>query len=424
MTTPTPASVFSQLAARPGSAWLDGGGTSRWSVLTFDPVETVTSGEDWPDTGRRLTGPAQPARTAPFVGGCLGYLGYGAGHRVEAVPPEDPTPEPEIWLSRYEGGLCYDHSARRWHIEGSASWRARAERLLQSAPPEPVPSPAPPSSTRTIPREQHEDGVRRILQWIGEGDCYQVNLTRPVWVEPVPEPFEAYLRLRARSAPGWGAFLRLAPQLAVLSNSPERFLEHLEGELRSTPIKGTLPRSEHAELDARAAADLLVSTKDHAELTMIVDLVRNDLGRVAVPGSVRTSERRVVPHANVHHAEQDVWATLQRPHDLWNALAASFPPGSVTGAPKVRACKRIHDLEAHPRGVYCGAIGFASSSGPSSWSVAIRTAVWHNGSARYHVGGGIVADSSASSEWDETVAKGSALAAALGGPFEAVACEP
>jgi para-aminobenzoate synthetase component 1 len=241
-----------------------------------------------------------------------------------------------------------------------------------------------------------------------------VNLTRPVHVESVDDPWQAYRRLRRASSAHFGAFLRLDQDLAILSNSPELFLEVRGRQVASMPIKGTRPRGDTAEHDAELSEELLRSPKDRAELAMIVDLVRNDLGRVSIPGTVRCAERSLSALANVHHAAQRVEAILDPAIDLWDALVATFPPGSVTGAPKVRATHRIAQLEPSGRGVYCGAIGYASG-GRSDWSVAIRTAVWHTGKARYHVGGGVVAASEPAAEWAETEAKGTALLLALAG---------
>ena len=147
---------------------------------------------------------------------------------------------------------------------------------------------------------------------------------------------------------------------------------------------------------------------------MIVDLVRNDLSRVARVGSVRPGARTLISHGNVHHTHWPVHATLNHRYDRWDALAALFPPGSVTGAPKIRATERIHELEPHPRGIYCGSIGVDFDDGRACWSVAIRTGVWHKGTLRYHVGGGVLFDSDGRAEYEETVAKGSAFARALG----------
>lgn len=409
--SPSPEEVVALLADRPGAVWLDGG-ADGWSIVAWDPDEVVTDARDWPRAGRALTRRAPPGE-APFGGGVLGYLGYEAGSAVEPVPAGRPTPEPPVWLARYRGGLC--HRAGRWVVEGDPSFCAEARRLLEAARPLPPPPPLPSTTGRTIGRAAYEQAVERVLRWLEAGDCYQVNLTRPVVVEGADEAFSGYRRLRAVSLAAFGAYLRLAPDLAILSNSPELFLDVDGDRALSRPIKGTRPRGVDARADARLAAELRDAAKDRAELTMIVDLVRNDLGRVARSGTVRAGPREITTHANVHHASQDVEARLKPGLDAWDALAATFPPGSVTGAPKIRACHRIRELEPAPRGVYCGAIGYVSDAGRASWSVAIRTAVHSGATLRWHVGGGVVIDSDPADEWDETVAKGRALAAALGG---------
>jgi len=413
---PSPCSVFDRLRTRPGAVWLDGGREPYgWSILAWDPVEVVVDGADWPEVGRRLSGRADPDGL-PFSGGCLGYLGYGAGHRVETVPAEPPTPEPEIWLGRFEGGLCFRHRDRTWHAGGTPSFLRRASQVLEATVPAPAPNPAPAITARhTTDRARYEALVRRIQDLIAAGDCYQVNLTRPVILEGAGDAWEAYRRLRTLSSAAYGAWLTLAPGLFVLSNSPELFLAVRGRRLASRPIKGTRPRGADAARDAALAAELWDSDKDRAELAMIVDLVRNDLGRVSSPGSVDALPRALTTHANVHHTSATVRGTLEPGRDAWDALAALFPPGSVTGAPKVRACQRIAELEADPRGVYCGAIGFVSATGAASWSVAIRTAVASGDRLRYHVGGGIVADSDPDAEWWETVHKGAALERAFAG---------
>jgi para-aminobenzoate synthetase component 1 len=415
--TPTPCSVFDRVRAHPGAVWLDGGRTpDGWTILAWDPVEVVTDGNDWPDVGRRLSGRAQPDGL-PFSGGCLGYLGYGAGHRVETVPAEAPTPEPEVWLGRFEGALCFRHHDLTWHLGGTPSFRREAQRVLESAVPLAPPHPARQvTARRTTDRARYEGLVRRIQGLIAAGDCYQVNLTRPVFLEGVGDAWDAFRRLRALSGPPHAAWLTLAEDLAILSNSPELFLAASGRNVASRPIKGTRPRDEEPLRDAALAAELERSDKDRAELAMIVDLVRNDLGRVAVPGSVRALPRVLTAHANVHHSSTTVQATLEPGRDAWDALGALFPPGSVTGAPKIRACRRIAELEDSPRGVYCGAIGFVSATGIATWSVAIRTAVVKGSRLRYHVGGGIVADSEPSAEWWETVHKGTAMERAFAAP--------
>lgn len=418
MTGPSPEEVFAQLSQEPGAVWLDGGNaTTGWSIVSFKPDEIITECTDWRETGRRLAQDFDPGRL-PFSGGVIGYIGYGAGAQVAPVPRQDSTWEPELWLGRYPGGMCYDHKNAKWHLAGSQSFTRRAKKLLAAATPLSLPEPRPEATHyQSIEKENFIAAVQRIHEWLLAGDCYQINLTRPVWLDGVGKPWPAYRRLRAHSAPKYGAFLNLESSLAVLSNSPELLLTYDQGYAASEPIKGTRPRGEHPIEDAQYRDALLHSRKDQAELTMIVDLVRNDLGKIAQPGTVKTSARIIQSHANVHHASRHVKAILRPDIDAWSALGALFPPGSVTGAPKIRACERINQLETHPRGTYCGAIGYASGS-RACFNVSIRTAVWRKDQCRYHVGGGIVIDSKPMDEWWETVHKAAAMAQAYGAPIE------
>lgn len=409
---PSPEAVFSRLQHEPGAVWLDG--PDGWSILAWAPSEVRTEGS-WVDAGRALLRPGRPTSEVPFTGGVIGYVGYGAGSQVEAVPPGAPTAEPPFYWARYDGALCHHAPTGTWRITGNPARRNRGlealerARVLQPASAAPVPE-----AVTSVSQAAYEASVQRVLKLIATGDCYQVNLSRPVHVKGSQDPFQAYRRLRALSPAGYGAFLRLG-DVAILSNSPELLLAADGADVSSRPIKGTRPRHADPSRDQALAAELQDSPKEQAELAMIVDLVRNDLGRIAVPGTVSTAGRRLTAHANVHHASWDVSATMREGEDALSTLAALFPPGSVVGAPKVRAAQRIHELEDEPRGVYCGAIAFVSDSGTARASVAIRTAVWTPESVRYHVGGGIVADSDPTAEWEETLHKGTALGEALTG---------
>lgn len=404
-----PSGVMALVADRPGSVWLDGA-AHGWSILAWDPADVVTDARAWPARGRTMVRPTPGTGDAPFTGGVLGYVGYGAGPEVAPVSPSAETPEPAVWLGRYDGALCW-HAERGWVPAGSPGFRADAERLLRAARPLPAPPPAT-GRARPVARERFEDAVRAIRELLHAGDCYQVDLTRVVHVDGTGDAFAAYRRLRTAPAP-YGAFVRVAAGTAVLSNSPELFLEVRGREIVSTPIKGTRPRGATSTEDGALLAALRDDPKDRAELTMIVDLVRNDLSQVAVPGTVRAGARVLSTHPTVHHASWPVRATLAPGRDAWDALAAAFPPGSVIGAPKVRASFRIAELEPEPRGVYCGAVGYAADGGDATFSVAIRVAVFHGDVARYHVGGGIVVGSDPAREWEETVAKERALRDAL-----------
>jgi para-aminobenzoate synthetase component 1 len=227
--------------------------------------------------------------------------------------------------------------------------------------------------------------------------------------------WQAWQRLRALADARYAAWLRPNDAWTVLSSSPELFLAHDARRVSTRPIKGTRARADSPAADARARDALTSSPKEIAELTMIVDLMRNDLGRVATAGTVRWGPREIEALPNVFHASQLVEAELRDGLDVWDALAATFPPGSVTGCPKFSATAKIAELEPEARGVYCGAIGFVADHGPACWSVAIRTAVVGGGGLRWHVGGGIVSDSDPTAEWEETVDKGRLLATALAG---------
>lgn len=402
-----PERVFAAIQDRPGAVWLDGG-RSSWSILAWDPADVVTSVKGWMSTARRWTQNRNATPDVPFASGCIGYLGYEVRHKELGLPLQAPTPEPPLWLGRYEGALCYRDG--RWHTGGSKGFQRDARQLLQGLEPldalgEPSPH-EPPQDAKQ--RAMYREAVEQIRGWIAQGDCYQINMTRTVAGLKSPDPWRVYRRLR-RSDASFGAFLRIRPDLAVLCNSPELLLRGEGSQVYSEPIKGTRARAADPSEDLARRDALMGSRKDQSELTMIVDLVRNDLGRIASPGSVSAAARAVTGHANVWHTSQCVSADVDPRHDAWDTLTSLLPPGSVTGAPKRRACQRIAELEASPRGVYCGSIGYASDHGTASWNVAIRTAVWHQGQARYHVGGGIVFDSNPDDEWQETVDKSTEL---------------
>ncbi len=397
----TPEDVWYALRERPGLVWLDD--PDGRSILAWEPAEVVDRAADWPAALRALS------RRGPV----LGYAGYESGDATDRVPAGRPTPEPAVWFGRYRGVLV--HQGGAWTPRGEPGFVTEAAALLASvtpAPPLPDRPAQRPSSDHTVDRSAWLRGVEQIRAWLHAGDCYQVNLTRPVFLPVAPDPIDTWRRLRRHPAP-YGAFLAPVPGIAVLSNSPELLLRVDGRALRSDPIKGTRPRHPDALADASAAEELRTSEKEQAELMMIVDLVRNDLTRVARPGTVRAQVRELHSHPTVHHAHWPVTAELGAERDAVDALVALFPPGSVTGAPKIRATERIRELEEHPRGVYCGAIGHVLAPDDATFSVAIRVAVCAHGAARWHVGGGIVLGSDPAAEWEETVVKERAMRAAF-----------
>jgi para-aminobenzoate synthetase component 1 len=289
-----------------------------------------------------------------------------------------------------------------------------------------IPAPdAPSGHARLVPRwsrERYLTAARRARDYVHAGDVFQVNLSQGFDIELAEGdgPWPVFARLCADSPAPHAAFLRLDADHVVMTNSPERFLDVRDGQVEARPIKGTRRRAADPQADAALAAELSASAKDRAENLMIVDLMRNDLSRVCRPGSVTVPRLyELETYANVHHLVSVVEGELDAGCDVFDLLAASFPPGSITGAPKVRAMEIISELEGEPRGPYCGALGWIDGSTAMDLNVMIRTAalrrvdgVWR---ASLRSGGGIVADSDPQAEYEETLTKASALRRAFRG---------
>ena len=249
----------------------------------------------------------------------------------------------------------------------------------------------------------------RTRDYIAAGDCYQINLTFPLSSRLVAgTPLDLYAALAAHQPVGFGAFADLGQGPAILSRSPELFFRlDARGRIEARPMKGTAPRDPDPVRDAALAAGLAASEKNRAENLMIVDLLRNDIGRIARVGSVRVPELFTVEsYDTLHQMTSHVVGELARPADLATLLGSLFPCGSITGAPKIRAMQIIREVEPYPRGVYCGSIGWMAPDGSACFSVAIRTlTVWPDGEVMLNVGGGVVQDSTAPGEWEEALWK-------------------
>jgi len=318
------------------------------------------------------------------------------------------------WID-YEGGfvfgdypemLVFRHHDATWWETGSLS-----ENLLHTAP-------APPATIGALhplrPREWFLDGVHRIREWIKAGDIYQVNLTQAFDADVRGGSlFPLYEILRDVSPAPMAAWLDLDGR-EILSSSPETFLRFSGRRVETSPIKGTRPRFPDPDEDTRSAYELQTNAKEIAELVMITDLLRNDLGQVCEFGTVEVAEMlRLESLGQVHHLVSTVIGRLRPDVGQLRALAACFPGGSITGAPKVRAMEIIRELEAAPRGIYCGAIGWIGYHGESAFSIAIRTLVRQGTRLRCQVGAGIVADSDPAMEYQETLHKAAGIQLAL-----------
>jgi len=410
------------------------------------------------------------AAALPFGPGFYGYLSYDLAPYIEPTARLSPCRDiamPDLWFGLYEAVLVLDRMERRVHLVGAPGpgWEVIEAAMSGQAPrgetlerggsgdpprttthsprtaldpprttggrpeferggsPEPPRTSAGPGATHNMTREGFLRAVSRAREYIAAGDIFQVNLSRRL-TAPLAGPggpADLYLRLRRANPAPYAAYLDLGGGRAVLSSSPELFLDLRDGAVVTRPIKGTRPHRPGAEaLNARMRAELVASEKDRAELVMIVDLERNDLGRVCSYGSVRVAEPRAVEaYASVYHTVATVTGRLHEDRDLVDLLKATFPGGSITGAPKIRSMQIIAELEPTRRSVYTGAVGYlglasaGERAGRCILNIAIRTLLAAGGNVHLQVGGGIVADSRPEEEYAETEDKARAMLEAL-----------
>lgn len=343
----------------------------------------------------------------PFQGGAVGLFGYDLGRRFEKLPviADRDITTPDMAIGIYDWALIADHHRQTLSLISWDDVEARLRWLEQQTAPETVPFERTSSWVANMTREEYGAKFRQIQAWLQSGDCYQVNLAQRFHATYRGDEWQAFTQLNAANRAPFSAFLRL-PDQAILSLSPERFIL-LEGDqIQTRPIKGTLPRLDDPHEDAIQAQKLAASPKDRAENLMIVDLLRNDIGRVAVPGSVKVPELFVVePFPAVHHLVSTITATLPANLHATDLLRASFPGGSITGAPKVRAMEIIETLEPQRRNAWCGSIGYISLCGNMDTNITIRTVTAQKGALYCSAGGGIVADSDEAAEYQETFDK-------------------
>jgi len=425
---------WSILAANPRFVWE--ATNSRWTLRTDSGVIETGEGDILAVLGSLLRkyALAEAAErpdpsVPPFQGGMIGFFGYDLAPRLERLPRRIPRDSslPDIRLALYDTAVAIDTCtgmAELWAwdlmCEGrlaverrSRMWRLALVRAIQSPGPVSIRASALTRPTSSFDRETYLATVRRVLEYIAAGDVFQVNLSQRFTARGAPEPLDLYLRLKAKSPAPFAAFLRW-DDLAVVSASPESFYQTRGDLLVTRPIKGTRPRGNDPGDDARLAGELRDSPKDRAELTMIVDLERNDLGRVCRYGSVVVRDPMTVESfAQVHHLVATVEGRLRPDVGPIDVIRAVFPGGSITGAPKIRAMEIIDELEPTRRSLYTGAIGYLSRGGSSAFNIAIRTILVDGDRASFHVGGAIVADSDPEAEYDETLAKGRGLLAVL-----------
>ncbi len=363
----------------------------------------------------------------PFPCGVVGYLGYDLCHFIERLPCKavDDLGLPDMYLGFYDTIVSYDNVLKKCHVIGvdfglDDTLQDRMEDVIgvlsrkSGTPPEsrnhkPNPATSDPVLKFNFTKELYINAIRRIKEYITAGDVYQVNFSQRIETHIDIPPYELYKKLRAVNPAPFAGYLAFDDN-AIISSSPERFLNVHAGHVQTRPIKGTRPRGRDAETDGFMKQALLSSPKDDAELAMITDLERNDLGRVCDYGSVKVVERKVLEaYPTVYHLVSTIEGDMYERYDLIDLLKATFPGGSITGAPKIRAMQIIDELEPTQRSVYTGAMGYIGFNGDADLNIAIRTFIMKGKAVYFQVGSGIVADSDAEEEYEETLHKARAL---------------
>lgn len=455
----SPADLFGAIRDYPYPFFLDssgpsGGSLSRFSFLGCDPFLVFKSKDDtitlrWQD-GRVETfrsGPFAALKELlkkystvsrdghlPFTCGAVGYFSYDLKNFTEELPDNaaDDLGIPDCMLGFYDTAIICDNLNRTAYIASSGlpeaagsqrNMRRRIERLEEfrsrltplSARPVPVFAAAPEFSVRSnFSKDSYIKTIEKAKRYIRKGDIYQVNLSQRFETELRIEPFDLYARLRRYSPAPFSSYLDFK-DVVIASSSPERFLLKRGSYIETRPIKGTRPRGKDGARDLTLERELISSRKDRAEHIMIVDLERNDLGRICEYGSVRLSESLVLErYANVFHLVSTVSGKLREGLDQIDCLLATFPGGSITGAPKIRSMEIIDELEGVKRSVYTGAVGYLAFSGDMDTSIVIRTFIVKGRRVYFQAGGGIVADSDPEKEYEETLDKAKGLMQALG----------
>jgi para-aminobenzoate synthetase component 1 len=435
------AACFGRLAELPWCVFLDSGrhrsDRGRFDILSAEPRIRLTTrgdrtliqeGDDVRDStedpfalvrtalGARKPCPAQ----IPFAGGAIGYFAYDLARRIERLPSicGIDIDMPDMAVGIYDWAVVVDHQERRCWLVDYAGDSEQIERRRQLAVSSDTVTPAAYSSgfvvtsavRPDVTRERYAEAFKRIKRYIREGDCYQVNLTQRFSASAEGHTWSAYRQLRDLNPAPFSAYFAIDDG-AVLSSSPERFLRvKADGAVETQPIKGTRPRGDDPMVDLSFVESLRASEKDQAENLMIVDLLRNDIGKSCAVGSVGVPKLfEVQSFATVHHLVSTIHGRLDADRDALDLLRGCFPGGSITGAPKVRAMEIIEELEASRRCVYCGSIGYIGFDGAMDSNIAIRTLVSSGGHLYCWAGGGIVYDSDLDAEYQESLDKAAAM---------------
>lgn len=445
------ARLFSRIADRPWAIFLDSGQAmnpatgrpgsqyGRYDILVADPFITLRTTQNGLQTSTEISqngmvsishddpfsllnitlAPYQGIQhEVPFAGGALGYFSYDLARQIESLPQiaSADAEAPHMMIGIYDWAVVVDHREKKTYLVSyaqqeatRATWTALCSLFDTPITPRKATFVLNHAISSNMDFSQYSQAFHTIKHYIAAGDCYQVNLAQRFSAKAQGDAWIVYEKLRELSPAPFMAYMNF-DGLQVLSASPERFLQVQDGHVETRPIKGTRPRSADPVLDQSYAQSLQDSGKDRAENLMIVDLLRNDISKNCMTGSVKVGRLfQLQSFANVHHLVSIVTARLAVGKTAIDLLRGCFPGGSITGAPKLRAMQIIEALEPHRRGVYCGVIGYIDFNGNMDTNIAIRTAVYTKNILSFYAGGGIVADSNLEQEYTETLDKAAGM---------------
>ena len=439
--------IFSLLHEEENAVFLDSSlrnQLGRYSIIGLSPYLKLVKGEKFTVNGQVCTEPFETwvknylkkhkeenNTGLPIASGAIGYFSYDYGRKKEGLTSRhlEKLDIPDCILVFYDNFIIEDHQRKKLYMiansygQGAAAGISLMMTLLEMAEKETFPQSEKtvkaPEITADFTREDYMDAVQRMIHYIVEGDIYIANMTQRLQITSSMPPFELFEQLRKNNPSPFGGYFNYG-DFQVVSASPERFLKMTDGLIQTRPIKGTRKRGSTQEEDNALKQELEQSGKDKSELLMIVDLERNDLNRVCIPGSVVVDELfSVETYATVFHLIANVTGILRPELTVMDLIEAAFPGGSITGAPKLRAMELIDELEHSRRNLYTGSMGYLSLDGNCDFNIVIRTALYKEGVYHLGVGGGITFESDLAFEYEETLQKAKALLEALGGSIDA-----
>ena len=404
----------------------------RYDLISAEPIELLTrtsanytvDGECFFDEIKKhlddcdfITGnPLQ----LPFIGGAIGYFNYDLGREIEKLPEkaEQDVLLPDAIVGIYDWAIIVDHEKQATTMVMQPTMKLALKenilRLLQQPALNTSHFSLNESFQSNMSKADYKYAFNQSHQYIHAGDCYQINLAQRFSAAYQGDSWQAYKRLRKTAGAPYSAYLRY-DNAEILSFSPEQFIQLRHGQVSTAPIKGTRVRGSNKNQDNILANELIHSKKDQAENLMIVDLLRNDLGKTCIPGSIKVDKLfELQSFETVHHLVSTISGALDKQYHACDLLATCFPGGSITGAPKIRAMEIIEELEPHRRSIYCGSIAYISFDGQMDSNITIRTVLANNNKLHCWSGGGLVADSSCEAEYKESLQKVDKLLQALG----------